>query len=41
MRLDKLIEQQLQTSRKEMKQLFRMRQVRVDGAVCLQKKQKC
>ena len=36
MRLDKLIEQQLQTSRKEMKQLFRMRQVRVDGAVCLQ-----
>ena len=37
MRLDKLIEQQLQTSRKEMKQLFRMRQVRVDGAVCLQK----
>ena len=36
MRLDKLIEQQLQTSRKEMKQLFRMRQVRVDGEVCFQ-----
>ena len=36
MRLDKLIEQQLQTSRKEMKQLFRTRQVRVDGEVCLQ-----
>lgn len=34
MRLDKLIEQELQTSRKEMKRLFAKGVVKVDGQIC-------
>src|SRR5699024_1259127 len=33
MRLDKLIEDQLQTTRKEMKRLFASKQVRIDGQI--------
>lgn len=39
MRLDKLIEEQLQTSRKEMKRLFLRGKVRVDGQVTLNESQ--
>ena len=33
MRLDKLIEETLQTTRKEMKRLFASKQVKIDGCV--------